>query len=328
MEKPFGRDLASARELNRVLHARFAEAQIFRIDHYLGKESVEDLMVFRFANTFLEPIWNRRYVDHVQVTMAESFGVDGRGKFYEEVGAIRDVVQNHLLQVVAILAMEPPVSPDADALRDEITKVLRATRPLDAVDRRSRPVRRATWTSPASPRGRPTETFAALRLDIDSWRWAGVPFYIRAGKELAATATEALVELNAPPKLLFADADPAELGPHANTIRFRLGSGDGVTMTVQAKKPGQHLESQAVDLRVDFASALGERQEPYERLLDDALDGNPRRFIREDTVEQAWRIVQPALDQPGPVHPYAPGSWGPAEADAVLAGDHWHDPEG
>jgi glucose-6-phosphate 1-dehydrogenase len=256
--------------------------------------------------------------------MAESFGVDGRGKFYEEVGAIRDVVQNHLLQVVAILAMEPPVSPDADALRDEITKVLRATRPLDPAT-----VVRGQYQGyldePGVAEGSTTETFAALRLDIDSWRWAGVPFYIRAGKELAETATEALVELNGPPKLLFADAD---VGPHANTIRFRLGSGDGVTMTVQAKKPGQQLESQAVDLRVDFASALGQRQEPYERLLDDALDGNPRRFIREDTVEQAWRIVQPALDHPGPVHPYAPGSWGPAEADAVLSGDHWHDPEG
>ena len=321
VEKPFGRDLASARELNRVLHEVFNEKQIFRIDHYLGKESVEDLLVFRFSNSFLEPIWNRNYVDNVQITMAESIGVEGRGSFYDSVGALRDVVQNHLLQVLALLAMEPPVGAQANHLIDEKVKVFAAMRPIDCGSL-VRGQYDGYLSEPGVAAGSTAETYAAVRLEIDSWRWAGVPWFVRAGKALATSATEAVVELKRPPRMLLNEEGTPE--PTPNLMRFRLGNNDGVTLTVQAKRPGPVLDCEEVDLRCDFAAALGTRRDAYERLLDDAIDGNPQRFAREDIVEETWRIVQPALDAPGPVHRYARGSWGPVEADALVDGRGWH----
>jgi glucose-6-phosphate 1-dehydrogenase len=323
VEKPFGRDLASAVELNETLHSIFPEERIFRIDHYLGKESVEDLLVFRFSNTLLEPVWNRNYVRSVQLTMSETIGVEGRGSFYDGVGAIRDVMQNHLLQVTALAAMEPPVGPDTSYLQDEKAKVFAAMKSIDPkqlvrgqyVGYRDEP-----GVAPDST----TETFAAARLEIDSWRWAGVPWYVRCRKALAKSATEVVVEFRDPPRLLFDEAGGPV--PSRNLVRFRLGSQDGVTFTLQAKTPGPHLDSQNVDVAVDFAAALGERREAYERLLDDAMAGEPRRFAREDVVEQTWRIIQPALDTPGPVHPYFRGEWGPSQAERILEGDTWFDP--
>ena len=324
VEKPFGRDLPSAQQLNATLASVFPEERIFRIDHYLGKESVEDLLVFRFSNTLLEPVWNRRYVRSVQVTMSETIGVEGRGSFYEGVGAIRDVLQNHLLQVVALLAMEPPAGSASQFLQDEKAKVMAAMKSIDAQQ-----LVRGQYVGyrdePGVDADSSVETFVAARLEIDSWRWAGVPWYVRVGKGLAESATEAVVEFHSPPRLLFDEAGgPA---PDRNLVRFRLGKRDGVTFVLQAKTPGPHLDSQEVDISVDFAAALGERSEAYERLLGDALAGSPRRFARLDVVEQTWRVVQPALDEPGPVHPYFRGSWGPSEADRLLNDDdHWFEP--
>jgi glucose-6-phosphate 1-dehydrogenase len=324
VEKPFGRDLESARELNATLASVFPEERIFRIDHYLGKESVEDLLVFRFSNTLLEPIWNRRYVRSVQVTMSETIGVEGRGSFYDGVGAIRDVLQNHLLQVVALLAMEPPAGPDSQFLQDEKAKVMAAMKPIDPVQ-----LVRGQYVGyrdePGVAEGSTVETFAAARLEIDSWRWAGVPWYVRVGKGLAEASTEAVVEFHSPPRLLFDEAGGPP--PGRNLVRLRLGKRDGVTFALQAKTPGPHLDSQEVDISVDFAAALGERSEAYERLLGDAITGSPRRFARQDVVEQTWRVVQPTIDDPGPIHPYFRGTWGPSEADRLLAdGDHWFEP--
>jgi glucose-6-phosphate 1-dehydrogenase len=324
VEKPFGRDLASARELNATLHAVFPEERIFRIDHYLGKESVEDLLVFRFSNTMLEPIWNRNYVRSVQVTMSETIGVEGRGSFYDGVGAIRDVLQNHLLQVVSLLAMEPPAGTDSHFLQDEKAKVLAAMTPIDPKDLvRGQYVgyRDEPGVAPDSS----VETFAAAKVEIDSWRWAGVPWYLRVGKGLAAAATEAVIEFQSPPRMLFDEAGGPP--PGRNLVRLRLGKRDGVTFTLQAKTPGEHLDSQNVDISVDFAAALGERREAYERLLGDAIAGAPRRFARQDVVEETWRVVQPALDHPGTIRPYFRGSWGPAEADRILLNDDtWFEP--
>ena len=323
VEKPFGRDLASARELNRVLHQVFDERAIFRIDHYLGKEPVENLMVFRFANSLLEPVWNRRYIDRVEVTMAEAFDVDGRGAFYDKVGAIRDVVQNHLLSVVAFLAMDPPASSGAEALRDEKIRVLHAMRPANP-HHLVRGQYEGYLDEPGVAPGSTSETFAALRIDIESWRWAGVPFSIRAGKALAATSLQAIVQFKAPPRLLFSSTDHQ---PHPNLLVFRLGPHDGVTLSLQAKEPGEALRSHPVDLDVDFEEVFGARHEAYERLLGDAIEGLAARFARQDGVERAWEIVEPLLGDPGPVHPYPRGSWGPPEADAVLGHRRrWHVP--
>jgi len=292
VEKPFGRDLASARALNATLHRALPEACIFRIDHYLGKEAVQNILYFRFANAFLEPIWNRNYVENVQITMAESFGVKGRGKFYEETGVIRDVIQNHLLQIVSYLSMEAPSGMYDEAIRDEQAKVLRNVRPLDA----SHMVR-------GQFRGYTDEP--------------GVPFFVRAGKCLAKTVTEVAVELKLPPQVVFPEPPPS-IG---NTIRFRLSPEVSITLDARAKKPGEQMVGQPVALTVTEQPAQGTegRMDAYERLLGDAMAGDATLFARQDVVEAAWAIVDPVIHGPSPLHRYEPGTWGPAEADALVA---------
>ncbi|MEU8301240.1 glucose-6-phosphate dehydrogenase [Micromonospora sp. NPDC048909] len=321
VEKPFGHDLASSYELNGALRAAFAPERIFRIDHYLGKESVEGLRVFRFANRLFEPLWNAEHIDNVQITLAEGFGTEGRAGFYDRMGATRDVLQNHMLQVVALLAMEPPTGAGDDAFREEEVRVLRQIEPLSP-ESTVRGQYAGYTDEPGVAPGSRTETFVATRLRVNSPRWAGVPFYLRTGKLMPGTATEVVVEFKTPQRDLVPAADGA--GTQPNLLRFRLGRNDGITLSIQAKDPGAEVASRPVELPVDFDAALGHRREAYERLLDDALEGRHLRFAREDAIEQEWRIVEPVLDLTEPVASYPRGSWGPADAEAMAGG--WHPP--
>ncbi|PRC91050.1 glucose-6-phosphate dehydrogenase [Solimicrobium silvestre] len=322
VEKPFGRDLASARELNRIALSAFPEAAIFRIDHYLGKEAIMNILYFRFANSFLEPIWNRNYVKSVQITLGESFGVKGRGAFYESAGCLRDVVQNHLFQIVALLAMEPPAFQGFGAVQNEKAKVFQAMRPLRPDD-----IVRGQYSGYKKEAGvaknSKVETFCAARLHIDSWRWQGVPWYLRAGKYLATTAAEVVIELKPPPQMLFDDAISAH--GRSNYLRFRLSPNSAIALAARVKRPGKEFvgEQQELFLLDEQHGA----ETPYERLLSDAMTGDAALFTREDAVEAAWSVVEGVLDTHSPLHTYQPGSWGPKQANTLIAADgHWYDP--
>jgi glucose-6-phosphate 1-dehydrogenase len=322
VEKPFGRDLASARKLNRVARSAFPEDAIFRIDHYLGKEAIMNILYFRFANSFLEPIWNRNYVASVQITLAESFGIGKRGAFYESAGCLRDVIENHIFQIVALLAMEAPASRNFGSVHNEQANVFSATRHLKPDD-----LVRGQYAGyrdePHVARNSDVETFCALRLFIDSWRWAGVPWYLRSGKYLAKTETEVLVEFKPPPQRLFADSHPA-IGP-ANSLRFQLSPTSAIGLAARVKLPGHEFVGAQKELYLFEQPAAEET--PYERLLGDAMIGDGALFTREDAVEAAWAIVDPVLENHHPVRRYKRRTWGPKEADALIPPNgRWHNP--
>ncbi len=312
VEKPFGRDRTSAKALDGILHRFFPEPAIFRIDHFLGKEAVQNILYTRFANSFLEPVWNRTFIRSVQITLAENFGVQGRGKFYEEAGAIRDVIQNHLLQVLACLAMDAPTGEECDAIRDEKTRVLKAVKPIapsDVVRGQFRGYRHEAGVAPDSK----VETYAAVRLFIDTWRWAGVPFFLRAGKCLPVTVNEVVVNFKRPPRATFSEKSAGL----TNHFRLRLSPEVIIALGMRVKKPGELMEGEDVELIANHQEPR--EMSPYERLLGDALHGDPSLFSQDDCVDAQWRIVQPILSDPTPPHEYEPNTWGPAEADALIA---------
>src|SRR4051794_11624289 len=321
IEKPFGHDLDSALALNAELHRALAEEQILRIDHYLGKEPVMDISYLRFANSMLEPVWNREHVSHVQMTIAEDFGVDDRGRFYDAVGAMRDVIQNHAMQVLALVGMGPPTGNHHDSIRDkklEFFKAMRAADPKRYVRGQYEGFLDVKDVSPDSQ----TETFAALELEVDNWRWSGVPFFIRAGKCMAAKSSEVTVVFRRPPNLGIGHGKT----PEPNQMTIRIEPAPGSRMRLYAKKAGEEAFEPA-DLEVLFEKTPGSEPEPYERLLGDAIDGIHTLFPRQDAIEETWRVVQPLLDDPGPVHPYEPGTWGPAEASEITRGlAKWSEP--
>jgi glucose-6-phosphate 1-dehydrogenase len=321
VEKPFGHDLASARALNGELRKYLEEAQVYRIDHFLAKEPTMDILFLRFTNAIFEPFWNRDHIQTIHITMAEDFGVADRGSFYDPVGALRDVVQNHLLQVLGLIASEPPSVADADGIRDKRVEVFRAMPPADPQDYvrgQYDGYRSVLGVNPGSQ----TETFAALRLEIDNWRWSGVPFFIRAGKELAERVTEVRIIFKPPPRLVFSPHTP-----HPDEFIIRIDPTPGADLVVQVKAPGPEPTLRTIDLSLIFSGELGDPPEPYERLFGDVLQGEARLFVREDSEEETWRIVQPLLDAPPPVEPYARGSWGPAATNTLVAGHpRWREP--